>query len=146
MQKVVPRLSEDGDVTETQQIVCAMFTSKLPWEGPHKFLYRGPQIAKTTTARSITVPTKKSAFNSYMRYNASHRNLKYIFEYLLPCYCYATKANSRTIRSQVSQPAAAGREANLVNFKLITAWHQNSEPDSFVVEVSYRQTNCHCKN
>jgi len=70
------------------------------------------------------------ATNSCMRQNAYHLNLKCIFEYLLPCYCYATKANSRTIRLQVSQPASAGREANLVNCQLITAWHQNSEPDT----------------
>jgi len=38
------------------------------------------------------LPAKMSAFNSYMRQNAYHRNLKCIFEDLLPCYCYATKA------------------------------------------------------
>jgi len=65
------------------------------------------------------LPTKESAFNSYMRQNAYHPKLKCIFEYLLPCYCYSTNANSRTIRSQVSQPVSAGREANLVNSKLI---------------------------
>ena len=86
-----------------------------------------------------------SAFNNYKRQNAYHRNFKCIFEDLLPCYCYATKANSRTIRSRVSQSASADREANLMIFKLITACYQNSEPDSFVVWVSYRQTNCHCK-
>jgi len=48
-----------------------------------------------------------------------------IFAYL-QCYCYTTKANSRTIRSQVSQSASARREANLVNCKLITACYQNS--------------------
>jgi len=35
--------------------------------------------------------------------NACHRDLNCIFENLLPCYCYATKANSRTIRSGVLQ-------------------------------------------
>ena len=69
-----------------------------------------------------------SAFSSYMQQNANHGNSKYIFEDLLPCYCYATKANSRTIRSRVSQSTSAGREANLVNCKLITARYQNSEP------------------
>jgi len=44
--------------------------------------------------------------------------------------CYATKANSTTIRSRVSQPAYAGKEADLVKCKLITACYQNSEPDS----------------
>ena len=46
------------------------------------------------------------------------------------CYCYATKASSTTIRSRVSQPASAGKEADLVNCKLITACYQNSERDS----------------
>jgi len=55
-----------------------------------------------------------SAFNSYMQQNAYYRNSKYIFEDLLPCYSYATKANSRTIRSRGSQSASAGKEANLV--------------------------------
>jgi len=63
------------------------------------------------------LPAKMSAFSSYMRQNAFHRNLKCIFEGLLPCYCYATKANSRIIRSRVSQPASAGKEADLVNCK-----------------------------
>jgi len=49
------------------------------------------------------------------------RNLKLTFEDLLPCYWYATKANSRTIRSQVSQSAFAGKGADLVNCKLIIA-------------------------
>jgi len=60
------------------------------------------------------------------------RDLKCIVENLLPCYCYVTKANSRTIRCRVSQPASA--------------CYQNSEPDSCAVWVSYRQTNCRCKN
>ena len=97
------------------------------------------------TVSLAPLPAKKSAFISYMRQNACHRNMKCIFEDLLPCYCCATKANSRTIRSRVSQSASADREANLMNFKLITACYQNSEPDSFVVWVSYRQTDCHCK-
>jgi len=45
------------------------------------------------------------------------RNLKWTFEDLLPCYCYATKANSRTIRSQVSQSAFARKGVDLVNCK-----------------------------
>jgi len=65
-------------------------------------------------------------------------NLKWTFEDLLPCYCYATKANSRTRRSQVSQSAFAGKGADSVNYKLITAWYQNSERDSCALWVSYR--------
>jgi len=29
---------------------------------------------------------------------------------------------------------------------VVTAWHQNSEPESCAVWVSHRQINCHCKN
>jgi len=38
------------------------------------------------------------------------------------------KANSRTIRPRVSQPVSVGKDANLVNCKLITACYRNSEP------------------
>jgi len=68
-----------------------------------------------------------SAFSGYTLQNAYYRDLKCIFEDLLPCYCYATKANSRTIRSRVSQPASVDKEADLVNCNLITACLQNSE-------------------
>ena len=34
-------------------------------------------------------------------------------ERLLSCYCYATKTNSRTIPEQVSQPASAGKGADM---------------------------------
>ena len=42
------------------------------------------------------------------------------FEPLLPCYCYAIKANFKTILPQLSQPASAGNVADLVNCKLIS--------------------------
>ena len=42
------------------------------------------------------------------------------FEPLLLCYCYAIKANFKTILPQVSQPASAGNVADLVNCKLIS--------------------------
>jgi len=48
-----------------------------------------------------------------MQQNGYHSNFKRIFEDLLPCYCDAKKDNSRTIRSEVSQPASAGKEAEL---------------------------------
>jgi len=52
------------------------------------------------SSRCLTaLPAKMSAFNSYMWQNAYYVDLKCIFEDLLPCYGYATKANSRTIRS-----------------------------------------------
>jgi len=43
-----------------------------------------------------TLLAKIPAFSSCMRQKAYYRDLKCIFENLLPCYCYATKANSRT--------------------------------------------------
>ena len=73
-----------------------------------------------------TLPTKMSAFSSYLRQNPCYGDSRCIFENLLPCYCYATKANSITIRSRVSQPASASKEANLVNGKLMTACYQNT--------------------
>jgi len=94
-----------------------------------------PTIGKTSRLYAISshclaaLPAKMSAFNRCMRQNAYHGDLTCIFEDLLPCDCYATKANSRTTRSRISQPASAGKEAVLVNCKLITAWYyQNSEP------------------
>jgi len=66
------------------------------------------------------LPAKLSLFNSHMRQSAYYRNFKCIFEDLWPCYCYVTKANNRTNRSPVSQPASAGKEADSVNCKLIT--------------------------
>jgi len=70
-----------------------------------------PTIGKPTWRMAIsshclsTLPTKMSAFSIYMRKIPYYGDSKCMFEDLLPCYCYATKANSRTIRSRVSQPA-----------------------------------------
>jgi len=66
------------------------------------------------------------------------RDLKWTFENLLQCCYYATEANSRTMRSQLSQSAFAGKGGDLVNRKLITAWCHNSELNSCAVWVSYR--------
>jgi len=52
-----------------------------------------------------------------MQQNAYCHNLS---EPSLPCYCYAIKANFKTILAQVSQPASAGNVADLVNCKLIS--------------------------
>ena len=41
------------------------------------------------------------------------QNLMWTLEYLLPCYCYTIKTNSRTIRSQVGQPASACKGADI---------------------------------
>ena len=35
------------------------------------------------------------------------------FENLLPCYCYAMKTTSKTIRAQLSQPASAGKGVDM---------------------------------
>ena len=56
----------------------------------------------------------------HMRQNAHYRNLKWTLEDLLPCYCYKIKINTRTIRSQVSQPVSADKWAT---YKLTTVWH-----------------------
>jgi len=45
--------------------------------------------------------------------NAHCRHLRSTFEDLLPAYCYAIKANSRTVCSHISPLASAGRVANL---------------------------------
>jgi len=50
-----------------------------------------------------------AAFNSLMQQNACHRNIKWTFADLLPCYCYAIKTNSRIIRSRLSQPTSSGK-------------------------------------
>jgi len=49
-------------------------------------------------------------FSNHMWLNAYHPNLKWT---LLPCYCYAMKANFRTIHTQVSQPASAGNVVDM---------------------------------
>ena len=46
----------------------------------------------------------------HMPSNAYYRNLKWTFEDLLPCYCYAIKNNSGTVCSQV---ASAGKGADV---------------------------------
>jgi len=56
---------------------------------------------------------KMSAFNSHMLQNAYYGSLKWTFEGLLVCYCYATKTSSRIIRSQVLQPASAGKRTDM---------------------------------
>jgi len=51
--------------------------------------------------------------NSHMQQNACYRNVKWIFEDLRPCYWYAINTNSRTIHSQVPQPASADKGADM---------------------------------
>jgi len=47
------------------------------------------------------------------------------------------KKTNRTIRYHVSKHAPAGKGADLVNYKLITAWYQISEPVSCATWMSY---------
>jgi len=55
----------------------------------------------------------------YVCFQQSHtakrllRSSIWTLEDSLPCYCYAIKTNSRTICSQVSQPASAGKGADM---------------------------------
>jgi len=89
---------------------------------------------------------KITAQNSRMPQNAFYHYLKWTFEDLLPCDCYAVTTNDETIRLPDSQPASATKEWTWLNCKRITAWGQNSEPCSCTVWVSYKQMNCQCKN
>jgi len=50
--------------------------------------------------------------NTRMRQNTCYRNLKWTRGDSLPCYCYAIKANSRTMYTQVSQLASADRQSS----------------------------------
>ena len=88
-----------------------------------RYRYQQP-LSRCITCQDICVQQLHAAKRLH------HRDLKCIFEDLLSCHCYATQANSTPIRSRVSQPASAGKEADLVNCKLITVCYQNSEPDS----------------
>jgi len=97
---------------------------------------------------SRCIPAKMSAFNSHMRQNAWYRNFKWTSEDLLPCYCYAKKSKSKTIRSQVEQPAPAGKGADTSELQA----HHCMTPEqrtwlfcSVSVVLSYRLINCHCK-
>jgi len=69
----------------------------------------------TTISMSLlaALPAKMSAFNNLMQQNVCHRNTKWTFADLLPCYCYAIKTNSRKIRSRLSQPTSAGKGGNM---------------------------------
>jgi len=78
---------------------------------------------------------KMCAFNSLMQQNAYYLNIKWTFAELLPCYFYAMKTNSRTIRSRLSQPASARKGGDMCEQQ---AHHSmtlycNCEPDSCAV-------------
>jgi len=67
-------------------------------------------------------------------------------EHVLPCICYAIKPNRRTIRSQIFQPASAGKGVDMCELHAhhyMTPEHVNL---ALVQCVSYRQVNRHFKN
>jgi len=95
------------------------------------------QIQMTTICHWMNPPRKCSAYaTSYSCLRSTvtcskrpvYRYLKWIFVDLLPCYCYAIKTNSRTIRSQVSQPSSAGK-SGFSKCKLVIAWCVRYVPD-----------------
>jgi len=108
-----------------QQYFFSVFTSYVSF---HTVIYCYQQ--------SLHYLPQMSAFNSHMQQNAYCRNLS---EPLLPCYCYAIKANLKTILPQVSQPASAGNVADLVNYKLI----RESLHDARTVNPALVQCECH---
>ena len=82
-----------------------------------------------------------------MQQNAYYRDVKWTFEDLLPCYCYAVKTNSRTIRSQLWQPTSAGKGGYMSELK---AHHYMTLISVNLTLVQYEfhtgKKNCHCKN
>jgi len=70
-----------------------------------------------------------------------YRNLNWTFEDLLQCYCYAINTNSRTIRSQVSQPCLC-RQSNghaewIANSSLVSLHNTKT------VNLTLVQCQCH---
>jgi len=66
------------------------------------------------------LPRRMSAFNSHMLQNTYDRNLRWTFNDLLPCCCYAIQTNRRTIRSQVSQRPSTSKMSELQSHHCIT--------------------------
>ena len=98
---------------------------------------------KCTWPTAITIsllaalPAKMSALNSLMQQNACHRNIKWTFADLLPCYCYAIKTNSRTIRSRLSQPTSAGKGGDMSELA------SSSQHDTITVNLTLVQCEFH---
>jgi len=61
-------------------------------------------------------------------------------------FCYAIRPTVEQSARKFRNLPLQAKEQTWVNCKIITAWHQNSEPGSCAVWVSYRQINSHCKN
>ena len=64
-----------------------------------------------------------------MRQNAYYRNLKWTFEDLLQCYCYAIKTKITIIRYHVSHPASAGKESEMSELRTRVANLAFLKPD-----------------
>jgi len=64
-----------------------------------------------------------------MRQNAYYRNLKWTFEDLLQCYCYAIKTKITIIRYHVSHPASAGKGSEMSELRTRVANLAFLKPD-----------------
>jgi len=69
----------------------------------HTVCYCTKWFAAISSHFLSVLPAKMSEFNRHMRQNACYRNLKWTFQDLLPCNCYAIKPNNKTFQSQVSE-------------------------------------------
>ena len=96
-----------GTLFTLKSLALIMEFSNL-WKHYYRFThafftrYKTTCLSDISNHRPAALHTKMSAFNSHMRQNAFNHYLKWNFEYLLTCYCYATKTNIRKIRSHVS--------------------------------------------
>jgi len=104
-------------IVHTHNVTLTMDISNL-WKHCYRFTHAFFTLHKTTCLSAISrhrhaaLHSKMSAFNSHMRQNICHC-LKWTFEELLLCYCYAIKNNDKTIQLPVSQPASAGKRADM---------------------------------
>jgi len=92
------------------------FSGTLPIFSPNQKFW-GALAPPPPTSLVVTVLLhyllNMPAFNSHMRQNPFFRNFKWTFEDSLLCYCYAIKTNSRTMCSQVLQPASVDRGVDM---------------------------------
>ena len=108
------------------------------------FAHRDLVIAISSRCLAAYLP-QMSAFNSHVHQNVNCRN----FEPLLPCYCYAIKANFKTI---LPPSFATCLCRQCIGFSELQA-HQSSLHDARTVNPALVQCechtgkwNCHCKN
>jgi len=113
---------------------------------PHHW-YERTWVTAISSRCLAALPATLSAFSSYITCGKTATIVTWSEPLEMPCSCDATKRNSKTIRSRLSQSAFAAKGANQVTCNLMAALYQNSKCIDFcAVWVSYRQTNCHCKN